>query len=64
MDIRIRSLFRRGRSHKSEPTLHVAGADKPAAPQGDDLLLRRERRASFKRGAIYAVDSIALSPFR
>ena len=65
MSIHIGSLFRRGRIHKLEPASPVS--DRPAAPPGlsaCDYRARWERRASFKRGAISAVDSIALSPFR
>lgn len=65
MGIHSGSLFRRGRIHKPEPASPVS--DKPAAPPGlsaCDCRARCERQASFKRGAISAVDSIALSPFR
>ena len=64
MNIHIRSLFRWGRVLNSGPPLPVAAADKPNPPQSDGGPPPRERQASFKRGAISAVDSIALSPFR
>ena len=67
MGIYTGSLFRRGRIHKPEPTSPVANADKPAVSpclSVCDGRSRCERQASFKRGAISAVDSIALSPFR
>lgn len=64
MGIHSGSLFRRGRIHKPESASPVS--DKPAAPPRPacDGPPKCERQASFKRGAISAVDSIALSPFR
>jgi hypothetical protein len=67
MSFHTGSLSRRGRIHKPEPASPVANADKsPATPclSVCDGRSRCERQATFKRGAIYAVDSIALSPFR
>ncbi|MBC7989901.1 MAG: hypothetical protein H7Y19_10010 [Luteimonas sp.] len=65
MGIHTGSLFRRSRIHQPEPA--SPAANKPAAPPrllACDGRPGCERQASFKRGAIYAVDSIALSPFR
>jgi len=65
MGIHTGSLFRRSGIHKPEPASPVA--NKPAAPPRLSACggwPGGERQASFKRGAIYAVDSIALSPFR
>ena len=64
MGIQTESLFRRVRSHKNEPALPAADAPPPGLSACDGRLPRCERQASFKRGVIYAVDSIALSPFR
>lgn len=71
MNIYTGLLFQQGYIQDPKLALLLAHTDQQAAQQvsGSDeasrgLAQRPERKASFRRGAIFAVCSTALSPFR
>jgi hypothetical protein len=72
MNIYTGLLFQQGYIQDPKLAMSLAGAVEPQVPPragGDQATAseppkRRERRASFRRGAISAVCSVALSPFR
>lgn len=72
MNIYTGLLFQQGHIQDPELAVSLARTDQQAAQSGvadSDEAMRgqappRERKASFRRGAIFAVCSTALSPFR
>lgn len=70
MNIYSGLLFQQGYIQDAQLALSLAGADEGEKPASDRQPAspvrpqRSERRASFRRGAIFSICSTALSPFR
>ncbi len=72
MNIYTGLLFQQGHIQDPELAISLAHTDQQATRQdaseraevSNDRTPRPERKASFRRGAIFAVCSTALSPFR